>query len=51
MNPKFKDFLEQNPNIGMLGMFWSLTWRFQLIFLGIYFAVVALIILISAVTS
>ena len=34
-NPKVKDFLEKNPKKTMIGLFWSLYWRFYIFMLGI----------------
>lgn len=34
-NPKFKDFLEQNPDISMLKMSWAIFWRIQVVLLPI----------------
>jgi hypothetical protein len=40
INPNFKEFLEKNPDKGMVGMFWALYWRFNLVILGCYLIVV-----------
>jgi hypothetical protein len=34
-NPKFKDFLEENNNITLLGLFWAMYWRFFVIVFGV----------------
>jgi len=31
INPKFSKFIEDNPNITMLGLSWSLYWRIFLV--------------------
>lgn len=35
-NPKVKDFLEKDPDKSLISLSWSLFWRLQLIFFGIY---------------
>lgn len=35
LNPKFKDFSERHPNKTMIGMAWSLYWRFALFFIAL----------------
>ena len=42
MNPKFTKFLEENPNISMAGMCWSLFWRAYGILLAICFGLAIL---------
>jgi len=34
-NPKFNDFLKENPNISMLKLSWAVFWRIQVILLPI----------------
>lgn len=36
-NPKFRDFIISNPDKTLLGMFWSMYWRFALVVAGISF--------------
>lgn len=33
-NPKVKDFLEKNKDVSMLGLYWSLYWRFMVMVYG-----------------
>lgn len=35
MNPKFKDFVEQYPDKTMMGMGWSLYWRWMVLILAV----------------
>ncbi len=35
-NPKIEDFMEDNPDITMIGLIWSLYWRFIVIMFGVY---------------
>lgn len=42
MNPKLSKFLEENPNIGMIGLMWSLQWRFTLVVYGVFFLAMCL---------
>lgn len=44
LNPKLKDFLEENPNKTLVGFMWSLWWRFVICVYGAI-AVGALLIL------
>lgn len=32
MNPKIKDFLEKKPDITVVGLAWSLFWRFCIVY-------------------
>lgn len=34
MNPKIKDFLEENPHITLISLAWSLIWRLYLVILA-----------------
>jgi hypothetical protein len=38
-NPVFRDFMIENPNKTLIGMFWSGYWRFMLIVTGISFVI------------
>ena len=38
-NPKFKDFMEENKNITLIGVGWAAWWRLYVVVLGIIFAV------------
>lgn len=35
MNPKVKDFLEEYPNLTLIGLFWAGWWRLYLYVLAI----------------
>ena len=37
MNPKFTKFLEENPNITLVGMGWSLIWRLYAVLIAVAF--------------
>lgn len=34
-NPTIKDFLKENPDVSVLGLYWAGMWRFMMIYLGI----------------
>ena len=42
MNPKLKKFLEDNPDMSILGFAWALYWRLALCFLGVYMGAMVL---------
>lgn len=44
-NPKIKDFLEQKPNLTVIGLYWAGYWRLFLAIFGVYlaFVIIALI--------
>jgi len=46
-NPKFSEFVKENENKGMLGMFWSLYWRFAILVALIYFAFATFVMFMS----
>ena len=46
-NPKFKDFLEKNPNKTLIGMMWAMYWRFAVIVIAIELAFFAVIFFIA----
>jgi hypothetical protein len=52
LNPKVKDYLQQNKNITLLGLFWAMYWRWTgliaLIYLFILIAVFFLAIFVTA---
>jgi hypothetical protein len=35
MNPKFKEFLEANKEMTMIGLGWALFWRLYAVILGV----------------
>lgn len=38
MNPKLKKFIEENPDVTMLGFAWALYWRVLLVVTLVYLA-------------
>ena len=47
INPKYRDFLEKNPEKTMIGMMWAFYWRFFI--LGLVIEIV-LVLIIAVVT-
>lgn len=48
LNPKLQDFVDENPNITIVGMYWAFLWRFfALIYGSIFIGMVLLAGLIS----
>lgn len=37
-NPKVKDFLKENEDITVIGLYWAGSWRFGLVYFGIWIA-------------
>lgn len=35
-NPKIADFLKQNPDVTVIGLYWAGSWRFGLVYAGIW---------------
>lgn len=35
MNPKLKDFIDDNEDITLIGIAWSAFWRLYVVFIGI----------------
>jgi len=50
-NPKVKDFLEENPKITILGLFWAMYWRYTAIVLVASLAIVILMSIFTALLS
>lgn len=49
-DPQLKDFLAQNKNISLMGFFWSMYWRWTVLFGLIFLVTVAFIyFLVSAI--
>jgi len=46
-NPKLEDFLKENKDITMLKMAWALTWRLNVVVLGVYAGIIALAFMFS----
>ncbi len=42
-NPTVKDFLKENKDLTLVGLYWAGYWRFALIVLGIYAVIMFLI--------
>ena len=38
-NPTVKEFLKENPDLTVIGIYWAGCWRLNLIIWGIYFGV------------
>lgn len=43
MNPKIKDFLEDNPDMTLLGLSWALFWRLWVVMYGVIIGVSVLV--------
>jgi|GEM_PF-5971717 len=41
LNPKVKDYLQQNKNITLMGLFWAMYWRFAGLIALVYLFVLA----------
>ena len=39
INPKFSEFIEENPKITMLSLAWSLYWRIAIVIFIVAFAI------------
>jgi hypothetical protein len=50
-NPKLDTFLEQKPDITLIGLCWSITWRFTAAVYGALFAFLLLITILNALVS
>ena len=50
-NPNFREFCEKNPDKGMMGMFWSLYWRFFLCVSGIYIVIVLFLAVLGSLLN
>ena len=47
MNPKLKDFLDNNKDITLLGFWWSFTWRSSLVITLAYIVLMVPLFLIA----
>lgn len=47
-NPKVKEMFEENPDQSVIGLFWAMNWRFQLILISIYVGILIIASVISA---
>ena len=47
-NPKITDFLKDNKDVTILGLWWSMLWRFYVALFGIYLALILLVVILSA---
>jgi hypothetical protein len=43
LNPKVKDYLQENKNITLLGLFWAMYWRWTGLFALLYIFVASAI--------
>jgi hypothetical protein len=43
-NPKVEDFLKESPNKTLLGLAWSMYWRWVVVIIGIYILIGAIMI-------
>lgn len=48
MNPKLTKFLEDYPDMSLIGFAWACYWRLVLVIMGVYIGVIALIFLLAA---
>lgn len=48
MNPKLSKFIEDNPDMSLLGFVWAGYWRLTLVIAALYFVLALLIIIIAA---
>lgn len=51
MNPKYTKFIEDNPNMSLIGFTWACYWRLTLVIMGVYIGVIALIFLLAALSN
>jgi hypothetical protein len=42
-NPKFKDFLKENPEVSVIGVYWAGLWRLNVIVYGIVFGLMLIV--------
>lgn len=41
-NPTVKEFLEEKPNLTIIGLWWACTWRFMAVYFGVIVAILIL---------
>lgn len=46
-NPKIVKFIDENEDLTILGLYWAMTWRFMIVYLGICVFIVGLSSLIN----
>lgn len=47
LNPEFKGFMEKHPDKTLLGLAWSLQWRFMLFVFALEILLVVVVLLVS----
>ena len=50
-NPIIREWLDENPNASILGLWWAQVWRIYAVFFGIYFGILLLAALAVGLTS
>ncbi len=48
MNPKFNKFVEDHPNMSLIGLAWACQWRLSLVITAVYLVLAVIAIVIGA---
>lgn len=51
MNPKWIKFVEEHPNMTLLGLSWALYWRLAVVTFGVYIALAVVWFFLAGATG